>query len=185
MPIFHCMECEHEWEASGPNSLCDWCNAAGYVISEFSPLEQSLREPRTLLDALCESAKDTVIINESELDTLRMDSAEWTKLVSELCQAKDEKFRLRIKEDLVISCVWCRGTGHDGHDTQGDAMYNFIDRQFTSAWLDYYNDQLSLHFTVLLEIFNLEYDTKTGIYFESDNNLETGYPGLATGIVLG
>ena len=40
MPIYHCTECDHEWEGCKNHAKCDWCGADGYVLEEKAPIEK-------------------------------------------------------------------------------------------------------------------------------------------------
>lgn len=41
MPLFHCTECDHEWEHVGDKeSICDWCGASGKVLEDKTSIEK-------------------------------------------------------------------------------------------------------------------------------------------------
>lgn len=42
MPLLHCNECHHEWEATSKGEKCDWCGADSYVLEEKTALEKAL-----------------------------------------------------------------------------------------------------------------------------------------------
>lgn len=44
MPLLHCSECHHEWEATNEEEVCDWCGAPGFVLEEKTELERMLED---------------------------------------------------------------------------------------------------------------------------------------------
>jgi hypothetical protein len=46
MPLYHCTECHHEWEAYGAfaGDKCAWRRARGYIIQEMTELERMVAE---------------------------------------------------------------------------------------------------------------------------------------------
>lgn len=40
MPLMNCSKCDHEWESTDKESLCDWCGAAGKVLEDKTPMEE-------------------------------------------------------------------------------------------------------------------------------------------------
>ena len=41
MSLWHCISCEHEWEAVA-DKVCDWCGQPGKVIQEKTQFEKFL-----------------------------------------------------------------------------------------------------------------------------------------------
>ena len=52
MPLMHCMECHHEWEATDKKSLCGWCGAGGYVLKDQTDLEQLIERLPEVMEKL-------------------------------------------------------------------------------------------------------------------------------------
>lgn len=46
MPLWHCKECHHEWEAHEEHE-CDWCHGGCYILQEKTSLERMLADLET------------------------------------------------------------------------------------------------------------------------------------------
>ena len=42
MPIWKCVDCQHEWEGSSKDDVCDWCQSKGQIIETKTDLEKSV-----------------------------------------------------------------------------------------------------------------------------------------------
>ena len=110
MPLMHCMEGHHEWESTSEKSLCDWCGAAGYVLEQVTPLEKMLHDRF--------GSREPCELPEGYLDPEDVceDAMRWKKMMKELYESSERVFTEHSEMNVSITCPWCEGTGHDGHD---------------------------------------------------------------------
>ncbi len=43
MPLYHCEDCDHEWEGLD-NDTCQWCGSKGYMLEEETCFEKFCKE---------------------------------------------------------------------------------------------------------------------------------------------
>lgn len=43
MPLMHCNDCHHEFEAVESTKKCDWCGAEAHILEEETPLESLIK----------------------------------------------------------------------------------------------------------------------------------------------
>jgi len=55
---------------------------------------------------------------EIDLEEAKYDAGEWKKFIGEVCEQDDKKHRLCETDKIVVTCFWCKGSGHDGHDRE-------------------------------------------------------------------
>lgn len=53
MPLLHCHECHHEFEAVSKDDQCDWCGAPAYILKEHTEVEQLIKKMKVSKCACC------------------------------------------------------------------------------------------------------------------------------------